>query len=315
MRRPKSILFYRRFDRYSGGQQKVFDYFCHAYAHLAVEPSIFWADGSLDMRSTIWADHAQALSPEYYPESADAAFVAGLDWQAYLPARSRTAGQPVVNLIQHVRHADPSSDVYPFLSERAVRICVSAEVEQAILGTGRVNGPTFAIPNGIDTAAITGFRQPKQPGSVYVLGNKQPQLATELSSALVQQGLKVTCHAEHTLRDRVLRAMAQAEVCVLLPHRTEGFYLPALESMALDCLVIVPDCVGNRGFCQDGVTCLMPALSLASLLIAVGEARELLALGTANTMIERAHKRVEQHSLSRERSLFYDVLENLDAIW
>ena len=46
--------------------------------------------------------------------------------------------------------------------------------------------------------------------------------------------------------------MARARVTVLVPNPKEGFYLPALEAMALGTIVVCPDCVGNRSFCVAG---------------------------------------------------------------
>lgn len=42
--------------------------------------------------------------------------------------------------------------------------------------------------------------------------------------------------------------------------RHEGFSLPILEAMAAGCAVITTDSHGNRGFCDDGVNCLMVEL-------------------------------------------------------
>jgi len=97
----------------------------------------------------------------------------------------RESGKPVINLIQHVRHADPGADVHRYLAEPAIRICVSEEVETAILGTGKVVGPTYVIPNGIepepngpDDWPAAAFRQP-----VLVAGTKNRAFAAELAES------------------------------------------------------------------------------------------------------------------------------------
>ena len=46
---------------------------------------------------------------------------------------------------------------------------------------------------------------------------------------------------------------------LFLPNETEGFYLPALEGMALGTIVVCPDCVGNRSFCLPQVNAFRPA--------------------------------------------------------
>lgn len=77
-------------------------------------------------------------------------FLAGTDWR-YLSAMGLDGTHhPRVNLVQATRHADPDTELWGYLPERAIRICMSNEVADAIVGTGRPRGPVVAIPNGTD---------------------------------------------------------------------------------------------------------------------------------------------------------------------
>ena len=49
-----------------------------------------------------------------------------------------------------------------------------------------------------------------------------------------------------------LRHIQDARITVFLPRATEGFFLPALEGMALGTIVVCPDCIGNRSCCLPG---------------------------------------------------------------
>ena len=69
---------------------------------------------------------------------------------------------------------------------------------------------------------------------------------------------------EHVPRDEFLDAMRRARVTLFLPNEEEGFYLPALEGMALGTIVVCPDCVGNRSFCLPGVNAFRPDYRLMS---------------------------------------------------
>ena len=82
----------------------------------------------------------------FLPDLYDYVFLAGMDWNAFGQS-ALDPTKPVINLIQHVRHSSPTEDVYPFLAHRAIRICVSPEVENAIKPL--VNGPIVTISNGI----------------------------------------------------------------------------------------------------------------------------------------------------------------------
>ena len=91
----------------------------------------------------------------------DVLFLSGIDWRRVIPEHERPGyHRPVINLIQHVRHAceDDPLGRHMLLRHSAIRICVSSEVERAILGTGRVRGPVFTIPDAIDVAEVRHWR-------------------------------------------------------------------------------------------------------------------------------------------------------------
>lgn len=311
----KSAAFYRKFLRYSGGHQKVYDYFRHLQDHPVWEASIYWAEGSVPQSETIWAGCESRRRGDYVPGLADLVFLAGTDWDAYLPLRPHPE-PPVINLIQHVRHADPASKgVYPFLSEKAIRICVSPEVEAAILATGQVNGPTVTIANGIDVGSLLAHQQPGRSQDVYVLARKSPELGRQVAQRLESEGISVLLHEDFMERQQVLQAMACSRISVLLPHKSEGFYLPALEAMALSEIVVVPDCVGNRSFCSHQVNCLMPARAPDEVLAAALEALDLARSGASDRFREASAQTLDRHRLEREREDFYRLLNNLDTLW
>ena len=61
------------------------------------------------------------------------------------------------------------------LRHSAIRICVSPEVERAILGTGRVRGPVFTIPDAIDVGEVERLAGAgPRDIDVLVAANKQP---------------------------------------------------------------------------------------------------------------------------------------------
>ena len=305
------VLFYRDFRQYTGGHQKVADYFRHCQLRPGLAPAISFSDSSVWDNTNPWLAVRSKITA-FTPSNYNWLFLAGLDWQRY-----RQSGidpkLPVINLIQHVRHAEPTSDVYPFLTERALRICVSKEVEDAIRATGRVNGPVVTIANG--------HAVPQQPVDreydVFILGVKQPGLAKLLTQSLqLQLGLSVAVVHEQTPRAEVLAYMACSRVSVVLPNHTEGFYLPALESMALSDVTVVPDCIGNRSFCFDGINCLMPVLELEPLVRAVQEALAITKDKPRLRALKRAaHIQLKEHSLERERQQFYKLLDDLPALW
>ncbi len=115
-------------------------------------------------------------------------------------------------------------------------------------------------------------------------------------------------------RKQLIEGLAGARVSVHVPALVEGAYLPALESMALDTLVVCPDCLGNRSFCRDGETCLVPDRTEAAL---VQAACELLAGGPGGprVLLEGGRAEVRRHAMGEERRAFLATLDRVGELW
>ena len=111
-------------------------------------------------------------------------------------------------------------------------------------------------------------------------------------------------------RSEYLSIINRAKTVLLLPNITEGFYLPALEAMYLQSLVICPDCIGNRGFCINKSTCISPAYSEESIMGAV-DLSLLLKDVERNNIIETAFSFARDATLERERKIFLNLLSGL----
>ena len=86
----------------------------------------------------------------WMPAPNDVLFLAGTDWR-YLSAMALDGtDHPRINLVQHVRHGDRDTELWSYLPRRAIRVCVSGEVADAIAQTGRPRGPVIAIPNATE---------------------------------------------------------------------------------------------------------------------------------------------------------------------
>lgn len=306
------LLFHRHFLGLTGGHLKVWQYFCHAGQSQRYEPRIYLTPQSLRDASNPWHGIAPAPLQHWHPEDAAVLFLAGLDWEAV----PDPAPAPVINLIQGLRHGDSGDRRRPFLSRPALRICVSQEVAAAIEATGEVNGPVHVIPNGLDRdelAAAQQQRAPLEPNrALLIAGRKNPALALALAERLQQVGIEAQCLLEPLPRARFLEQVAGAAVVVTLPQEREGFFLPALEAMALGAVVVCPDCVGNRSFCLDGQTAFRPAYGLEAILAATIAALQQPAQAAA-AMRQAAAAMVDRHSLEVERAAFLRILDSLEG--
>lgn len=260
---PRRILFYRNFEGYSGGHGKVFDYFRHSI-DAGWDARVYLSPTSLRDASNPWMQYPDRIVAHYDPQEAEVLFLAGLDWQA-LP--SDAPGKPVINLIQHVRHARADDPRYAFLDRPALRICVSQPVADAILATGRVNGAVRVIEAALDLPR--GLRSARSRSGIVIDAIKQPKLGHRLAHRLRALGRSPYLLDTPIARTQYLALLAAAEIAVTLPHAEEGFYLPGLEAMALGCAVVLPDCIGNRAYLRAQSNALVPALNCESLLAAV----------------------------------------------
>jgi hypothetical protein len=302
-----SVLFRRDYQSFQGGHLKVYDYVNHVDSADWLSSSIYIDPTS--KKDHLWLNHPN-LVHKYEPLGADILFLAGTDWRALNSFPNIEEDIPVFNLIQGVGHANPSLELYSYLSRKAIRICVSNEVAEAIRETGLCNGPIYTITNCIDLDLIAETkRNAFQAVKVLIAGIKQPVLANELLHRLLARNIKAECLDKRTDRASYLQKINNSYVIVTLPLQSEGFYLPALEAMAMGKPLVCPDCIGNRSFCFDGINCLMPQLNIDSLESAV------LSLLTntdlANSLAANALSQSLDHDIHKERSLFLELLKNV----
>lgn len=252
---------------------------------------------------------------QWRPAERDVLFLAGTDWRYLKGAGLGQLPNVRINLIQHVRHAHAGSEFYGYLRERAIRICVSREVADAIVATGQTNGPVLTIPNGIDLVANAGSVKPlNRAPRILIVGYKRPALAEELAARLDEAGIPHDTSIDLLPRPAFLDALARCDIAVCLPNAEEGFYLPALEAMALDCVVITLDCIGNRGFVRHRGNCLVAADDAGSLFAATRSAFEMADEERRGVLLE-AKGTAAAHSLAAERKRFQSILRNLDHLW
>lgn len=246
----------------------------------------------------------------------DVLFLSGVDWRATIPIEERDEyRRPIINIVQHVWHACPNDQLnrHRFLPHKAIRICVSPEIEKAIMRTGRVRGPVFTIPNALEVDALTQMSPRVRDIDLLVAANKRPELGRAVAARLARAGGTVELVAERIPRAELLELMSRARVSVLVPNPKEGFYLPALEGMALGTVVVCPDCIGNRSFCLPGENCFRPAYAEDDIVAAAEAALD--EEPGLDGMRARALATVRDHDMPGERRAFLDILDRVDELW
>lgn len=303
----KTMLFARNFKGFTGGHLKVYEYFNHVAASGIFEPLLFLTPLSLRDKSNPWINAGIPFLEQC--KEANAYFLGGIDWGIYDDAGINLDNRIVVNLIQGLGHASPQDIRYQFLKRPALRICISEEIADSIRATGIVNGEIITIPNGICLNSFDFLSNTPKQHDVFVGGLKSPELAMSCATALRNKGLTVDIELNKLPRDVYLKRLASSRIALLIPFQLEGFYLPAIEAMALDVCVVVPDCVGNRSFCLDNINSIVPKFNLEDLTHAV------LKLSNQPNLQEKLKKNarttVMNHEISNEYIRFNAVLKEL----
>ena len=319
-----TVWFHRRFRRLTGGHLKHAHYFDHVRHLPGYAPRIsFTAERGASLRPDqrrLWPPRKGAYAERWRPSRQDILFLAGLDWRYLIDNGFEALPNPRINLIQHVRHAHEGTELHGYLQQKAVRICVSEEVAEALRGTGQVNGPVFTIANGVRLPPVVALHRfaadllPRRRRSVIVVGYKRPDLAKGLSERLTDAKVPHHLLLDFLPHQQFLAVLAGAEVTVCLPNVEEGFYLPALEAMACGSIVVTLDCVGNRGFCHNHENCFIAPEDPDTLTAATIQALALYPKAR-KALRQRADETVRQHSLAGERQRFHEILRDIHSIW
>lgn len=305
----RRMLIYRDYREYSGGHGKFLDYVAHIDAHPDWQAEVYLTPDSI-RHDNPFADLPNRIA-DWRPDACDALLLGGMDWTA-VPAPGNP-NQPVVNLLQHVRHADADLPLRAFLSRRAIRIGNSSLVTEAVRATGEVNGPLVTIPSGLDLAQLRRVGSQPITTDVFVDGVKQRALGEAVAAALRTRGLRVHLQAERIPLAEYLQAMAAAVIAVPLPHATEGLYLPGLNAMAMGRALVQPDCIGSREYAIDGTNALVPAREAASIADAVCRLHGDHDL--RRRLVDAARAAVIRFDLATERQQFHKLLDRIDHLW
>lgn len=304
----RRLLFTRHFQSYTGGHGKVLDYMGHADAHPDWSAHV-WVDPRSAMDGNPFLGHPRARIGSPLPESADVLFLGGEDWQRMPPVDPERV---VINLIQGVRHAEPGSSLRRHLRRKAIRICVSHPVADAIRATGEVRGSVHVIPAGLELPK----RLPRPSESrrgIFIAAHKQPRLGQELAASLEAQGHHVDLQLQLVARDEFLSRLESAEIAIPLPLAEEGFFLPGLEAMALGCLVIGVDAIGNREYLRPWINAIPAQPTLEGIIAAVSQVPP---PGTGReAMLAAGLETAARFSLAPERASFHRLLDDLEAQW
>lgn len=325
----RRVLFYRSWTKFnggtSGGQLKMRDAFEHFRHSDRFEPFVYFGEETVwhDQPGNHWLPFRHQALHHWDIRPDDVLFFSGLDWRILTPEQRQHPPVPVLNIAQP-RQTDPGDKRHAFLRHPAIRIAKSS-IGKRILEDFGVNGPVFLIPDAIDLTALPPMN-PHPDLDVLIVGLKNPAMAARIARRLRWHNWlhgrrwKIDIQVPPKLPTRMdfLQLVNRARIVAYLPlpesEGAEGFYLPALEGMALSKLVICPYAVGNVDFCLPDKTCLQPEYTAADITRQILRA---LAMDPAERdhLIAKARAMSLNHGLPAEGEALLDLLHRADALW
>lgn len=294
----------------SGGILKVCDYMKHALEFDALNTRIYVPREnnltSLSKSPLFTVRHRVQYTIDW--SEVAILVISGWGWERFVPAQfSDNPPFIILYIVQSFAKIDPLDRRFTNLKSPAIRICVSAPLGRALNDIDGVNGPVHVIPAGIRVSEVQESAERNRDIDVCIVGLKNPQLATTIHNYFLHQGFKICLLTERVSRTSFLNKISRARVATFLPERVEGFYLPALEAMALGTLVVCPDVRGND-YVIDGHNAVVPAYTLEAIVAAV-EFSLRLSLDVITVITKNAETTALSHDIHNERAAFQKLLQ------
>ncbi len=235
------------------------------------------------------------------------------DIEVALPSGSDPAR--VIHLVQNTRHANPNWHLgfpYLLLHRPITRIHVTHEVADAVAPVVNTHLPSWTIVEGHGWEYFSATHDPERVGPLRVGYTTWKSDLGDRVRDCFQGDDRVTFDALRgpaTWED--IRALYhRCDVWLSAPGPEEGFYLPGLEAMAADLVVVSALVGGNRAYLRANENCLAPEFEDAQ--DHADAIHSLLDDGDLAATLRRGSKdTLALHTLERERDEFAVVVNEL----
>lgn len=315
----KTVLFYQHFGIKGvvrGAHHKTFDFYHHIKSYSDYKPVIFFDEESVWDENLPWFrlfDKMPTL--KNLKTEPDILFLnSGKDWIKYEKHMSIPESIPIISPVNNFRAVNSSHKSFEFLSRKAIRLCPSCELFDAVNNHPNTNGKSIYLPNGVGIFSDAIILKTNKTTDLLIVGNKNPIMAQELYSQIKYLNIKIKVIDSWISKKHFQVELAKSYISVHLPKKIEEHYIPGVEAMMLESLVIIPDCIGNRSYSRPLNTCIIADYSLEGMIVAI---KKMLALDekTKKQMLENAIQESNKFLLSNEKSVLLEMLELTTKLW
>ena len=172
---------------------------------------------------------------------------------------------------------------------------------------------TIYLPNGVGINDEANKLKENKTIDILIVGNKNPDLAHQIFLKIKKDNIHVDIIDGWISKKDFQNKLAKSHISVHLPKIVEEHYIPGVEAMMLESLVIIPDCVGNRSYSKHMKTCFITEYSLDGMLIAIEYMLKLNDEEKQNILLN-AIKSSEVFLLNKEKSALYKILNFVEKI-
>lgn len=221
----------------------------------------------------------------------------------------------IVHLVQNVRHVNPEwRHAYPLrlLTRPLARISINQVVADTIAPWLDTDSLHEVIQIGHDVPYFSRVRGPGIHSPMRVAYTTwKSGVGDEVAAALAH---RMEFRAVRESVDwAILRELYEwADVFLCTPSPEEGLYLPGVEAMASQCLVVTPDVGGNMAYCLPDKNCVLVGFERVDEYVAALEHLEGLSDGEIGEFRKAGSRTASTFSLDREREEFGDFI---DFLW
>lgn len=214
----------------------------------------------------------------------------------------------MIHLVQNTRHANPRWHLgfpYLLLHRPVTRVFVTNEVADAVRPLANDRFPSTTIVEGHDWPF---FSRPDAEPSVGPL-----RVGYTTWKSTIGDEVAAALDDDDRFRFDAIRAPAgwlelrdlyhRSDVWLCAPGPEEGFYLPGLEAMAADCVVVSALVGGNRAYLEPGRNCLEAGFEDVPSHVRALE-RLTAEAGLGERLRRGGHETTAKHTLERERDEF-----------
>lgn len=315
----KTVLFYQHFGKKNvvrGAHHKTFDFFQHIKGFADYKPVIYFDETSIWEPNIPWFhcfDKMPTLNERV--DEPDILFLnSGKDWIKYKEHRSIPETMPIVSPVNNFRAVNPSHKSFEFLTRKAVRLCPSQELYQAVNEHPLTNGETIYLPNGVGITQEALAIKHQKTTDILIVGNKNPELARKIYAQIKGMNQRIDVIDGWISKELFQEKLASSKISIHCPKVVEEHYIPGVEAMMLDSLVIIPDCVGNRSYSIHEKTCVVTPYNLEGMLNALESVLN-MDKTMHSTVIENALKASQVFQIQHEKEALFNILNSTAKMW